>query len=131
MAFNYHALAQDALVIAVITSIAMAFSWHWQRLKRNAGIVDITWAGCLAFSALYCGAVGNGAIWPRMLTALLGAIWGFRLASHLLVRVLSEPEDGRYRHLRAYWQDSQFKFFLFFQGQVLLVLLFSLPFLAR
>lgn len=128
MGYNFHALAQDALVIAAVTSVAMLCSWQWQRRKRNAGIVDITWAGCLAFSALYCGAVGSGAILPRMLTALLGAIWGFRLASHLLVRVLSEPEDGRYRYLRAHWQDSQFKFFLFFQGQVLLVLLFSLPF---
>lgn len=119
---------KDAAVVAAFTSIAMMLSWAWQRRKQNAGIVDITWACCLAFAALYYGAVGEGAIVPRMLVALLGAIWGFRLASHLLARVLSEPEDGRYAFLRAHWKGSQWKFFLFFQGQVLLVLLFSVPF---
>jgi steroid 5-alpha reductase family enzyme len=121
-------LLQDAAVVAVFTSVAMLLSWIWQRRRQNAGIVDITWACCLAFAALYYGAVGSGALVPRMLVALLGATWGFRLASHLLARVLSEPEDGRYAFLRAHWQGSQWKFFLFFQSQVLLVLLFSLPF---
>jgi steroid 5-alpha reductase family enzyme len=121
-------LFQDAAIVAGFSSIAMVLSWEWQRRRRNAGIVDITWASCLALAALYYGAVGDGALLPRMLVAILGAIWGFRLASHLLARVLKEAEDGRYRFLRAHWQDSQLKFFLFFQGQVLLVLLFSLPF---
>jgi steroid 5-alpha reductase family enzyme len=121
-------LKHQALWVAALSSLAMMLSWSWQKRRSNAGIVDITWAVCLAFSALYYGALGAGALLPRMLVGIFGAIWGFRLASHLLVRVLHEAEDGRYAFLRAHWQGSQWKFFLFFQGQVLLVLLFSTPF---
>ena len=99
---NLAMFIKDAAVVAGFTSLAMVFSWLWQRRRSNAGIVDITWACCLAFAALYYGAVGEGAIVPRMMVALLGAIWGFRLASHLLARVLSEPEDGRYEIGRAH-----------------------------
>jgi steroid 5-alpha reductase family enzyme len=122
-------LVSDLLVVAVFSSIAMAATWLWQRKTRNAGFVDITWACCLAFAALFYGARGEGAMTPRLLAALLGAIWAFRLANHLLARVLHEPEDGRYKYLRAHWKDNQWKFFLFFQSQTVLILLFSTPFL--
>jgi steroid 5-alpha reductase family enzyme len=118
----------DYLVLAAVTSVAMTLSFVWQKHRRNAGIVDITWACCLAFAALYFGAVGDGALLPRLLVGVLGACWGFRLAGHLLARVLEEPEDGRYKYLREHWKDDQLKFFLFFQAQVLLVLLFATPF---
>src|SRR3546814_1516658 len=49
---------------------------------------------------------------------------------HLLARVLHEPEYGRYRHLRQHWGGDQRKFFVFFQGQALFVVLFSVPFVA-
>jgi steroid 5-alpha reductase family enzyme len=45
-------------------------------------------------------------------------------------RVRGEGEDGRYRRLREAWGGNQWKFFAFFQFQALLVVLFSLPFLA-
>jgi steroid 5-alpha reductase family enzyme len=118
----------DIGVVAGFSCIAMALTWEWQRRTRNAGFVDISWACCLAFAALYFGATGDGALLPRLLVGILGAMWGFRLANHLLARVLTEREDGRYAFLRQHWQDSQWKFFLFFQMQVLLVLLFSTPF---
>lgn len=118
----------DLTTVAAFSSVAMLLTWEWQRRTRNAGFVDITWAGCLAFAALFYGAVGEGALLPRVLVAVLGAVWGFRLANHLLARVLNESEDGRYKFLREHWKDNQFKFFLFFQGQVVLVLLFSVPF---
>jgi steroid 5-alpha reductase family enzyme len=44
--------------------------------------------------------------------------------------VLHEAEDGRYAALREHWQGHQGKFFGFFMAQALLVVLFSLPFLA-
>ena len=47
------------------------------------------------------------------MVALLAATWGFRLAIHLLHRVLNEREDGRYAHLRAHWNGHQGKFFAF------------------
>ena len=59
-----------------------------------------------------------------------GRAWGLRLALHLWHRVRSEPEDGRYQHLREHWHGHQGKFFGFFQFQALLVALFALPFVA-
>jgi steroid 5-alpha reductase family enzyme len=43
---------------------------------------------------------------------------------------LHEQEDGRYQALRAQWQGSPHKFFVFFQMQAVVVALFSLPFIA-
>lgn len=78
---------------------------------------------------LFAG-LGSGGFWPRMLLTVFGGLWGARLAAHLWTRVRAETEDGRYQNLRARWHGSQFKFFLFFQFQALLIVLFSLPFLA-
>lgn len=118
----------DFLVVWSFSAVVMAATWGWQKKTRNAGFVDVAWAGCLAFAAIYCGATGSGGSWPRWLLAVLGAAWGFRLANHLLGRVLSEREDGRYAYLREHWKDSQTKFFAFFQAQALLVCLFAVPF---
>ena len=65
-----------------------------------------------------------------MIVAVLGGLWGAAAGAHLWTRVRRESEDGRYRNLRAHWNGNQFKFFLFFQFQALLIVLFSLPFLA-
>lgn len=118
----------DFAVVWGFSAAVMALTWAWQKKTRNAGFVDVAWAGCLAFAALYFGSTGSGGFWPRLLVAVLGAAWGFRLANHLLARVLSEREDGRYAYLREHWKDSQPKFFAFFQAQALLVCLFAIPF---
>jgi steroid 5-alpha reductase family enzyme len=117
-------------VLAALASVAMTAGWAWQRRHRNAGIVDVIWAAGLAAAAVLMAALENGAAVPRIMTAVLGGAWGLRLAAHLWLRVCSEPEDGRYRALRARWQGSQAKFLLFFLFQALLVVLFSLPFLV-
>jgi steroid 5-alpha reductase family enzyme len=61
---------------------------------------------------------------------VLAGLWGVRLGVHLVRRVAAEPEDGRYRYLRAHWHDDQRKFFAFFMAQALLTGLLSLPFFA-
>jgi steroid 5-alpha reductase family enzyme len=115
-------------IVFCASSIAMLAGWLMQLRTRNAGIVDPIWAVCMSASALFYASTGSGALVPRLAVAMLGGFWGFRLCMHLLSRVLSEQEDGRYRYLREYWNDSQIKFFTFFQGQALLTALFSLPF---
>lgn len=121
----------DFLVVWVASAIAMTALWAWQWRTRNAGYVDAAWAALLACAAMYYGAVSEGGLWPRMLVAILAAFWGFRLALHVLNRVLHEVrEDGRYAHLRAHWQGNQWKFFVFFQAQAASVVLFSVPFHA-
>jgi steroid 5-alpha reductase family enzyme len=114
----------------MLAALMMTFGWFWQRSRGNAGIVDVLWAVGTGLNAVIFAVMGEGAASPRLIVALLGGLWGARLAAHIWARVRSEPEDGRYRHLRALWNGSQFKFFLFFQFQALLIVLFSLPFLA-
>jgi steroid 5-alpha reductase family enzyme len=118
------------LLVWAVSSIAMAVVWAISMRVRNVGYVDVAWAGLMAVAALLIGALGEGAELPRGLVALFGALWGTRLCLHLLTRVLHEPEDGRYQALRGSWKDSQPKFFLFFQMQAVVVVFFSLPFVA-
>lgn len=113
-----------------VAAIAMALGWAVQWRTRNAGIVDALWALGLGASAVYYAARGPGLPERRLALALLGGLWAARLAIHIGLRILGEAEDGRYRHLRDHWDDSQAKFVVFFQAQALLVALFSLPFLA-
>lgn len=122
--------AMQLLCLGVVMVVIMALGWHWQRRRRNAGIVDVLWAAGLGVAAVLMAGTGTGAALPRVLVAFLGGTWSWRLAAHLWRRVSGEAEDGRYRQLRAHWQDSQARFFLFFQAQALLVLLFALPFMA-
>ncbi len=117
-------------VVVLATSVAMLFGWLLQRRTHNAGIVDVIWAACMSASAMFYAAIGDGALVPRFAVAMLGGFWGFRLALHLLSRVLHEDEDGRYQSLREHWRGHQGKFFAFFQGQAILTVLFSLPFYA-
>lgn len=109
---------------------AMAGGWAWQRRKTNAGIVDVLWAAGLGVAALFTAWVGQGAASTRLWLAVLGGAWGARLAWHLWQRVRSEPEDGRYRALRAAWHGHQGKFFGFFQFQAFLIGVFAVPFIA-
>jgi steroid 5-alpha reductase family enzyme len=117
-------------VLAAIMVPLMSAGWLWQKRHRNAGIVDVLWSAGVGLGALLMAATGTGAVAPRVVLALLGGSWAARLALHIWRRVRGEQEDGRYRHLRAHWQDHQGKFYGFFMFQAGLVLLFALPFVA-
>jgi steroid 5-alpha reductase family enzyme len=118
------------LVLWLLAAVMMAAGWRWQRRHDNTGIVDVLWATGLGAGAVGLAICGGGAAAPRVLLALCGGLWGARLALHLWARVRSEPEDGRYRNLRARWKGGQGKLFAFFQFQALLIVLCALPFAA-
>lgn len=102
------------LHVGVFAAVVMVLGWLWQRRSGNAGPVDVLWAGCLAVAAPYCAWMSEGALLPRVLVAVLGGVWGARLAWHLGVRVFGDPhEDGRYRALREHWNGDQRKFWAF------------------
>jgi len=111
-------------------ALIMSWGWGWQRRHQNIGVVDVLWAKGVGASALLLAVLGSGAPAPRIALAVLGGVWGSRLALHLWHRVRSEPEDGRYQHLRAHWNGHQGKIFGFFQFQAGLIVLFALPFVA-
>lgn len=108
----------------------MTAGWAWQRRKTNAGIVDVLWSVGVGGAAVWSALAGSGAGATRAVLAVLGGLWGGRLALHLWRRVRGEPEDGRYRALRAHWHGHQGKFFGFFQFQAFLVAVFAVPFVA-
>lgn len=122
---------QDQLIsIAAGAALVMLALWIIQVRTRDAGVVDVGWAACLGLAAAFCALTGPGDSSRRLIIGLMGAVWGFRLAAHLLFdRVLSGSEDGRYQMMRerlGRW--SQAVFFVFFQAQALLVVVLAVPF---
>jgi steroid 5-alpha reductase family enzyme len=117
-------------LVWALAIVAMSVGFLWQQRRRNAGIADVLWAGCLSASALVCAWVARGSPVARGAVAMLGGLWGARLALHLWGRVHGAPEDGRWHHLRTLWRDDGLRWFGMFQAQALLVGLFSVPFAA-
>ena len=115
---------------AAIACGLMVLLWLVQVRIRDASHVDVGWAGGLAILAVVFAVVGPGDVAHRVLVAVLGGLWGTRLALYLLLnRVIGKEEDGRYRTLRANWGGSaNAKFFVFFQAQAGFVIAFSIPF---
>lgn len=123
-------MSATVLTIFAFCALAMAGVWLLALKIRNIGIVDVAWAGLMALAGIYCAAVGTGTPLARLSVALMAGLWGLRLFITLYKRVSHEPEDGRYQALRAAWNGNPAKLFVFFQGQAVIVALFSLPFIA-
>ncbi|MGD8396071.1 MAG: DUF1295 domain-containing protein, partial [Candidatus Eiseniibacteriota bacterium] len=112
-------------------ALLMLLLWLVQRRTGNAGIIDVGWSAAVGGMAVFCAVAGTGEPARRLMLGAMGGLWGFRLATHLLVdRVVGKPEEGRYRELRAHWQRHlQWKLLGFFELQAVAVVLLSLPFL--
>jgi len=108
----------------------MAVLWLVQLRTRNAGIVDVGWAAVTGSLALWHALAASGVPERRLLVGLLGAVWGGRLAWHLLRdRIWGHPEEGRYVTLRQNWSPHADRaFFIFFQAQALTCVILSAPF---
>lgn len=117
----------------LLSAAIMLILWIVQKVKRDAGVVDVGWCGGIGVVVLWYASHVEGFAPRLVLVSLLACAWAFRLAYYLLVdRILhSRGEDGRYRHLRAYWgARADAWWLLFFESQTLLVVLFSVPFLV-
>lgn len=121
----------DLLIIAlVVTFTIMTVMWLVQLKTRNAGIVDVAWAGNLGLLAVIYAWVGEGNIERSTLLAAMVVLWSLRLTIYLFQRNVGQEEEGRYQHLRRTWQPHiNFKFLLFFWAQGILDVILSLPFL--
>lgn len=125
-----------ALAIGAAIAVAcMTALWLIQVRTSDATLVDIGWAYEIGIVGVVYAIVADGAVCHRILVGVLAAIWSLRLGTYLVVdRLLRhEGEDGRYRDLRRRWTERgisvNFRFFVFFQAQALLVVWFAVPML--
>lgn len=99
-----NALLTTDLGVLAGMALVMSASWLTQRAARNAGWTDVFWTFgtgvSLATAALM---TPGGAVWRRLLVAVLVGAWALRLGSHIVRRVLAWPEDARYAQSRRDW----------------------------
>ncbi len=114
-------------------AVLFALAWARQRITRDASSVDVLWTLTIGALVALHAIVLPGDPARRALVAVLTAGWAARLGSHLLRdRVLAHVgEDGRYARMRKAWgAAAQPRFFVLYQVQAALAVLFSIPPLA-
>src|SRR5579863_2057861 len=128
-------IVQQAVHLAIsgagIVVATMFVLWLIHLAIRNAAVVDVGWALCLALLAIYYAFAGPGYTARKFAMAAMVGFWGFRLAGYLLfARVIGHPEEGRYVQLRKEWKRHlALRFLFFFEFQALLDVVLSAPFL--
>jgi steroid 5-alpha reductase family enzyme len=124
-------IAATALAAGLLLT-AMALVWRIAVRIRNAGIVDVAWAGSFSLLALVYTLLLPGHAPRRALIGAMTLAWSLRLALYLYTRVMGHHpvEDGRYQELRARWgAQADRRFFWFFELQAALSLLLGVPLL--
>ena len=109
-----------AIAWAAIAALQLLL-WLVQLRTRNAGIVDVGWAGGFAIVVAILVVTRRG---PQGLPiAIVVSVWSLRLTGHLLARgAATGAEEGRYVELRRKWAPyANRAFFIFFQAQALMV----------
>lgn len=121
-----------ALLGWLAMALAMAVLYAVGRARGNHALVDVGWAAGMGVLALAFAALIDGDPARRAVVGLLAAVWGLRLATHLVVhRVLGRGEDGRYSDMReALGTRAEPVFFVFYQIQAFWAILFSVPILV-
>lgn len=109
----------------------MSILWVVFYFRKNASLVDIGWALGFVLAAWAYFFLGEGDSLKKWALVLMVSIWGFRLAWQLYQRLLISAEDPRYQEIRRSWgsDNADFKFFMMFIFQGVLVVILSLPFL--
>jgi steroid 5-alpha reductase family enzyme len=85
----------------LLASLAlMLIAWAVSLVRRDAGLADVFWGPAIAAGGVAYAAIGEPS--ARAALALgLALVWALRLAAHLLRRNHGQPEDRRYRAIRA------------------------------
>lgn len=112
--------------LAPIGALALA-GWVYSLARSNVNLVDSLWSLFFLAATLTYAILGRGTR-SGALIALVG-IWALRLSIHLAVRNFGQPEDRRYRAIRANnspgfgWKSL----YIVFGLQAVLAWLISLP----
>lgn len=124
------ALAGWALLLA---SITMFITWLIAMKMDNYSIVDITWSYNFPLLSILLFIIGSGFSERKLLVMICVCLWGGRLGTHLLIRILGHlhTEDGRYQELRKRYGTKLKKEFLeFYFMQAASNVLLAIPFLV-
>ena len=114
-----------------VSAVVFAGLWLYCHRIGNAGHVDIAWAFSIGVGVIFAAVMLEGVVLRRVVVAVLGAAWAFRLAWHLFKRIHGKAEDGRYAHMREHFgSKAPLAFFVFFQMQAIFVVLFLAPMVA-
>lgn len=110
----------------------MAVLWIIQQWRRDASIVDVGWTAGVGLVTLFLAVTTDGDRNRRVLVAALAGLWSLRLTWHLLHhRIIGKSEDSRYVTLRRRWGSSaSLGFFVFFEAQAPLAVVFAVPMLV-
>lgn len=130
---EFAALDIQAAFLALGATAGLAvIGWLISLARNDVSIVDSLWSLMfLASLGVYMLATDNFG-WRALLVLALTAIWAVRLSAHIALRGLGEPEDRRYREIRANHQPH-FRFksiYIVFGLQAVLAWLISMPLLA-
>jgi steroid 5-alpha reductase family enzyme len=109
----------------------MVLVWLWAHKIKNAGVVDIFWSYNFPVIAIILLLLAPGFETRKLLICSMVIIAGFRLGTHLAVRITKhlDEEEGRYQQLRKEWApNAERKFFFFFQFQAISNVLLAIPF---
>ena len=87
------------LLAVLVAASAMLLTAYAAHRAGRVSVVDVTWGLALAAIAVAAAIAGTGTSWRRWLVAGLVAVWGARLAWHILKRSLGKGEDPRYEAL--------------------------------
>lgn len=119
---------------ALVAWVYMTLIWIVSVRLKNASIVDPFWgAGFAVLAVTYYLLAEDGFDGRKTLITVLAAVWGLRLALHLVWRNMGKGEDYRYQQFRQkygpqrYWWISYFQVFML---QGVLMVIISAPLLA-
>jgi steroid 5-alpha reductase family enzyme len=101
--FPWAELGTNLWVTAAATCALMLAAWLVGLRRRRHDGVDVVWGlGFVLVALVGLGlSAGDGDTWRRVLVTALTAVWGLRLAGHILLRNRGHDEDRRYVELLA------------------------------
>jgi len=96
---NYHNFGGVSAASVAILVVVHGITFLIGRRIGRYNVVDAAWGvGFVAVAAVAAG-VGTGDLFRRVLLLILVAVWGLRLAWHMIMKSAGKGEDPRYRDL--------------------------------